>query len=415
MVEMSGTGVRSKRSVLMLCNDRQIDRRILLQADSLEGDGWIVRILAMPLDTPVEDDPRVQRIGNGKQPVAAREGLVLSAYRLLRHRFSMNGAFMRLAKSLVWRFLVDHERFYLRLFMSEARSLVSDVVVAHDLPMLAVGRALAAEFKARLVYDSHELYSEQEFSRSQAQSWRRVEARHIGACDLVVTVNQSIAKELQQRYGLAEVAVIHNAERTFPLGERSWYLHEHFAIPRDHYVLLFQGGLSARRQLPEMVRAMRHLNRDDIHLVILGDGQLSLVLKRLIRRFRLGTRVHLHRAVPQRELLALSASADAGVIPYQAICLNNLYCTPNKLFEFISAGLPILASDLPELRRLVAGNAIGRVTDLSTDKKIAVAFDHFFANPELLKQWRLQLLSVRDRLSWQVEEQNLLALYERFK
>ncbi|MFJ4443739.1 glycosyltransferase family 4 protein [Pseudomonas sp. NPDC089422] len=400
----------------MLSNDRQIDRRILLQADSLQEAGWQVTILAMPLDKRVtHEDERIQRIGALVETQARKENRILQIYRLARSLMPMNGFFMRKIKSFAWRFVIDQERFYMNLFMADGRRHVADVVVAHDLPMLAVGRALAEEFNAALVYDSHELFSEQEFTPGEQRSWADIERRHVRSCKRVITVNPSIAHELESRYAISEVAVIHNAERICPLGARSWYLHERFAIPRDHFVLLFQGGFSAGRNLEELVQAMAYVSDPRIHLVFLGEGQLSERLQRLTTKKRVGSRVHFHPAVPQAQLLEVTTAADAGVIPYQAICLNNYYCTPNKLFEFISAGLPILASDLPELRRLVAGNAIGRVESLDTPEKMASAITAMFQNADQLQAWRDNLLTVRETLSWQREGERLKQIYEELK
>lgn len=403
------------RRILMLCTDRRIDRRISLQADSLEEDGWQVTILAMPLDQPApETDPRVVRLGAAGMQ-ARREGRVLAIYRVVRRHLPMNGRLMRLLKSFAWRFLVDQERFYLNLFLADGRRHPAEIVVAHDLPMLAVGRALAEELGARLVYDSHELYSEQEFSPGQRAAWAKIERRHIHACDRVITVNPSIAKELQTRYGLAKVEVILNAERVGQLPPRSTYLHKHFGIPAAHRILLFQGGLSATRNLVELVEAMARLSDRSIHLVLLGDGQLWHSLQRLVAQRGLQEQVHLHPAVAQAELLAVTAAADAGVIPYQGICLNNYYCTPNKLFEFVAAGLPILASDLPELRRLVEDQQIGRVADLGTPATIATAIADFFADEQRLQRWRDNLLEVRRELSWEREGERLKRIYGAFR
>lgn len=399
--------------MLMLCNDRQIDRRILLQADSLQEAGWHVTILAMPRDeVAFDDDPRVVRIGAQSEAAARRENRVLAAYRFVRGYLPMNGYFMRLLKSVAWRFAVDQERFYLNLFLAEGRRYPAEVVVAHDLPMLAVGRALAAEFKARLVYDSHELYCEQEFARWQKKTWAAIEQRHIHACDRVITVNPSIARELEKRYALEKVFVIHNAERVGPLPERSRYLHERFGIARDQRILLFQGGLSAGRNLTELVQAMTGLESSNIHLVILGNGQMARELQRIVARQGLEKRVHFHPAVPQAQLLSITRSADAGIIPYQAICLNNYYCTPNKLFEFISAGLPILASDLPELRRLVHEQQIGLVADLSSGSRLTQAISEFFSDDSQLQAWRSNLEKVRQEMSWQREGEVLKRIYE---
>ncbi|ROM15704.1 MULTISPECIES: glycosyltransferase [Pseudomonas] len=405
-----------KPQALMLCNDRQIDRRILLQADSLEEDGWHVTILAMPLDDIAgTEDPRVVRIGAQQESAARRENRVLHAYRIVRRHLPMNGRLMRFLKSLAWRFLVDQERFYLNLFLADGTRHPAQVVVAHDLPMLAVARQLAQESGARLVYDSHELYCEQEFSRGQQLSWAKIERKHIHACDRVITVNPSIAHELQERYGLAEVSVIHNAERIGPLQPKSAYLHQCFGVPVEHQILLFQGGFSAGRNLPELVEAMALLRSLPIHLVLLGGGQLTTSLQRLIARRGLQSRVHLHPAVPQARLLEITAAADAGVIPYQPICLNNYYCTPNKLFEFIAAGLPILGSDLPELRRLIEGHKIGHVTNLGSPQQIASAITNFFADEKRLQGWSERLTAVREELSWQRESQQLKQIYGMFK
>lgn len=399
----------------MLCNDRQIDRRILLQADSLEEDGWQVRILAMPLDSPEPEDPRVVRIGAHAEVRAGRESRVLSAYRLFRRWLPMNGHLMRMLKSFAWRFLVDQERFYLNLFLADARLLPGAVIVAHDLPMLAVGVALAEERGLPLVYDSHELYCEQEFSRGQQLNWAGIERKHIGRCDRIITVNPSIAGELQRRYGVTGVQVIHNAERVAPIQQRSRYLHDYFDIAHQRPVLLFQGGLSAGRNLEALIEAMAAPRIADVHLVLLGSGQLASRLQRLIVRFGLQSRVHLHPAVAQSELLDITRSADAGVIPYQPICLNNYYCTPNKLFEFIAAGLPILASDLPELRRLVHENGIGMVADLSSSRRIAGAVAEMFSDPLRIEGWRKHLLRVRQELSWQIEGEKLKQIYRALR
>jgi len=282
------------------------------------------------------------------------------------------------------------------------------------LPVLAVGRELTQAFQARLVYDSHELFCEQEFSRSERASWAKVEQRHIHACDQVITVNPSIAHELQQRYGLKQVGVIYNAERIIPLSARSWYLHERFGIARNHPILLFQGGFSAGRNLPELVCAMALLRHLPVHLVLLGDGKMADSLRRLIVRKGLQERVHLHAAVAQSELLSVTASADAGIIPYQGICLNTHYCTPNKLFEFVAAGLPIIASDLPELRRLIHNKGIGRVANLATPKDIASAIEGFFADGKL-QHWRANLFAIRHEMSWQHESDKLKKIYGAFK
>jgi glycosyltransferase involved in cell wall biosynthesis len=157
---------------------------------------------------------------------------------------------------------------------------------------------------------------------------------------------------------------------------------------------------------------MRYVTNEHIVLVILGDGLLVRKLKKIAALQGLNARVYFHDAVPQNELLTLTASADAGVIPYQANCLNNLYCTPNKLFEFIAAGIPIIATDLPEIRNLVEGNSVGMVGDTSSPRAMAGLIDDFFSNERRFVYWKSQLALTRERVCWEQEEKKLVAIYE---
>ncbi|MCV2218231.1 glycosyltransferase [Thauera sp. Sel9] len=403
---------QSKRSVVMLTADRQIDRRILLEADSLETAGWAVTIVAMPLDTEDDtEDVRIVRLSTSGSPVA-RENLILRSYRWVRRVIPMNGAAMRALKTWAWRYLVDQEAFFTRLFADTAARFSPDVFVAHDLPMLAVARQHAARCGAKLVYDSHELYCEQEFSEREKLRWAAIEARHIGACDAVITVNASISAELEKRYGIRNVGVIHNADRTSTPPKRARLFHSLFSLPDSSRILLLQGGLSAGRNLESLVEAMVHVRDESIVLVILGDGALSKILATIVRNLGLGNRVFLHPAVPQADLPRYTVAADAGVIPYQATCLNNHYCTPNKLFEFIAAGLPILASDLPEIRRMVEGRDIGLVGDMSKPQSIARLIEALFQDKARFSKWMRNASSARQEVCWEIEGSKLVAIYE---
>lgn len=399
----------------MLTPDRQIDRRILLSADSLEAAGWDVTIIAMPLDgQSADDDRRVVRIDSDAGP-AIRESGVLDIYRWVRGRVPMNGRLMRWMKRLAWRYLVDQESFYSKLFYGRASRYSPRVFVANDLPMLPVAAQLAEACGARLVYDSHEFYSEQEFSDREKRRWAEIEAKYIGACDVVITVNQSIATELEQRYGVSGVRVIYNAERTRNTPAVSRRFHETFGLSAEKKILLLQGGLSAGHNLEVLVDAMRYVQNPSVVLVVLGDRLLLKDLQKMAQQEGLMGRVYFHAAVPQNELLALTAAADAGVIPYQATCLNNRYCTPNKLFEFIAAGLPILATDLPEIRRLVEGQQIGQVGDTSSPPKLAALMDDFFSDEQRFAAWKAQVSVARQIICWEQEEQKLVKIYEALR
>lgn len=402
--------------VLMLTADRQIDRRILLEADALESAGWAVRILGMPLDRPEQaPDPRVIRLGITPTH-HAREFLVLELYRKMRALLPMNSALMRRLKALAWAYFVDQEKFYVDLFLGEALRHPAALVVAHDLPMLPVGARVAKAMGTGLVYDSHELFAEQEFSEREKRRWRLIEDQYIRSADLVITVNQSIASELEQRYGLSDVQVILNAERPHqPDPAHRNALRQRLGLSETAIIGLYQGGLSAGRNLETLVRAMTEVAVPELHLVFLGDGQMAAPLGRLSAELGVSDRIHFLAAVPQRDLLHLTASADFGIIPYQANCLNTYYCTPNKLFEFIASAVPMVASDLPELRRFVGDMGIGLIGDLSTAGTAAAVLNGMASDAGMRQAFRERLAVVRDDISWNIEGKRFAAMLDRFR
>src|SRR5262249_9575725 len=159
----------------------------------------------------------------------------------------------------------------------------------------------------------------------------------------------------------------------------------------DARIALYQGGVLAERNLETLVKAARFLRDPRARIVFMGAGDHLPPLKALAARLGVADRVLFHPEVAQDDLLRHTRAAHVGVIPSQATCLNNYYCTPNKLFEFIAVGLPIVATDLPELRRFVAGYRIGSVGDTSSPEKLAALIEALMSSDEALAQARAML------------------------
>jgi glycosyltransferase involved in cell wall biosynthesis len=207
------------------------------------------------------------------------------------------------------------------------------------------------------------------------------------------------------------VHTVHNAERAYVGSTDKRLFHRVFGLEPAAFILLFQGGTLAGRNLETLVDAMAHVRNPAIHLVFLGDGPLQGRLARRAHAAGIAERVHFHAAVPWSELLAYTASADVGIIPYQPTCLNNLYSTPNKLFEFAAAGLPMIATDLPELRRLIVENGMGLVTDTASPGNLAHIVDALAADATKLAGFRAGVAVARQRLDWDQEAKILMEVY----
>lgn len=388
----------SADDVIMFTMDERIDRRILLAAGTLIASGLSVRVYAPARGAAPQEPAWVSRIALDAQ---GSHGLGLRLYRLLRDRLPFLRPLLRFA---VWRVVQRPQDLFSGLFAPVVASAAAPVYVAHDLPMLPVALAARARHGGKVLYDSHELYPEQEFSEHERDLWRRTEAELIGQADAVITVNDSIADEMARRYGIARPTVVTNAETFRPAPLPGGRLRRALGWDADVPLVLYQGGLSPNRNIHTLVAAFRHLRHPSACLAVLGDGAVKPELERLVNSLGIGSRVRFHPAVPQDELPGMTADADIGVIPYRATCLNNLYCTPNKLYEFVMARLPVVASDLPELRRVVAGGGLGLVGDTATPESFAALLDEALA---MLAQRKTELRAAAEdaahRLSWDVE------------
>jgi glycosyltransferase involved in cell wall biosynthesis len=242
--------------------------------------------------------------------------------------------------------------------------------------------------------------------------WARLERRLLPRADLAITVNELIAGEMARRYRVQPPLVVLNCPDPPPMFDptaRYDLIRERLDLPHATPIVLYQGWMSEGRGLENLVRAAPRL-RDGAAVVFMGYGEYQAALERLAAQDASG-RVHFIPAVPQRELLAYCASADVGVIPYQAVDLNNYYTSPNKLFDFIQAGLPIVASDLPYLRKVIVGNDLGVVTRLDRPEDYAAAINSVLALPDRAAKLRANLLRAAPGYTWAAQAAKLIEAY----
>lgn len=402
--------------------DTRLDRRVVLQCDGLIARGHQVTLYAVPSPDAANDPAYVRRLDqltNGATASPSTYSRVVAIKRWLEAKLPGPArGLVPLARRLFWSgyqwfvgkqaVLVFAEPF--EAILTEA--IAADLYIAYDLPMLPVAVRAKQRFGGKLLYDSHELFPDQGFSGREERQWRALESALIGQADCVVTINPSVAGILQQRYGLSQVHSIYNADLLpSPPPARGRRFHQRLALPQEARILLYQGRFSLDRNLDVLVRMMPHLNDTSLHLVFLGNGPAGDRLARLVQQLGLSRQVHFIDTVPQAELIAYTASADLGLIPYQDTCLNNRYCTPNKLFEFVIAALPAVASDLPELRRLYAEYGIGLSGNTADPERLA-ALVQTALEPARWQALHAATLRARDVLNWQQEGAKFVQILE---
>lgn len=401
--------------VCMLTPDRdRVDTRILLQARSLAAVGCQVIILGLPSVAPEDSLPAGVTLVtvNPNSVVTARLTHLRKLYTRLRAtgRFFWALAWTRRIFETLWR---EPDKYFTGVFLQSARDLRADVYVAHDLPVLPAAVQAAEGAGARVVYDAHELYAEQEFAHRLRERWSEIERRWIGGADAVTTVNPGIGAALEQRYRVRRPEVLFNCPRRYTLPQpRPRVFHEMWGLSSVARIVLYQGAVVPHRNLEALVRAACTLQDPRLVIVLLGDGSERKRLMRLAKRLGLAEAVRFHAAVRPESLMEHTASADLGVVPYLGTSENTRLCTPHKLFEFVQAEVPVIAHNLPELARIIAGEGLGWIDDMSCAEAIGTAikkwFDHYQPSFD-----RATFSDAKGRYCWEAQERTLYQVYEQ--
>jgi glycosyltransferase involved in cell wall biosynthesis len=290
-----------------------------------------------------------------------------------------------------------------------ARRERPDVVHAHDAAMLAPGW-LASRRGGALVYDSHELATGVPYrSRFWALLVAGVERLFVPGCEAVITVSEGIARRIQLRYRLERTPiVVRNVPDLPPPGPGVPDLRRELGS-NSAPLVLHHGALAADRGCESLVRAMEQL--PSAHLLLLGaEGPYAEQIRALVEGLALGSRVHFRPPAPLPELLSHTAQADVGVTLLEGVCENHRLALPNKVFEYVAAGIPVVASDLPELAALVREYGIGFTVDVADPASVADGIRRALearSDPELLRS----LATAGELLSWRRERERLIGVY----
>lgn len=255
-------------------------------------------------------------------------------------------------------------RYRSREMTAVAIRLKPDIIHCHDCMTLPAGYHIKQALGIPLVYDAHEIY-EAAASRMAGITdyYARIHTKYLRHVDGFITINDSAALYYRHAYPAAPPAVvIRNAIALTPTLPYDGRLHDAAGLPLSQHILLYQGGYSTERGLPILVRAASMLP-DGWTLVMMGWGPLAGQLKQIAAytSARAGrdasdagqAKVRFIPPVPARELKSWTQGASVGIIPYEGKMLNHWISTPNKLWEYPSAGVPLIVQPFPEMRRVV--------------------------------------------------------------
>jgi glycosyltransferase involved in cell wall biosynthesis len=305
------------------------------------------------------------------------------------------GAFWKTVRTLEWSWRILHV----------LKSAEIACVNCHSLAVLPLGVWLKRRHKAKLVYDTHELETETSTMRGPVR-WvaRLVEKAMVRRVDALVAVSRSIATWYAGHYPRVPVTVIRNVPESSQESVEFCDLKARLAVPPGALLFVYQGVLSAARGI-EILLSVFSRAEQDRHIVFIGFGPLKDAVQEAARRH---SNIHFHPGVPPDQVRPLTAGADVGIHLIENTCLNHYYCLPNKIWEYLNAGLPVVVSDFPEMAAVVREFDCGWTCPVEADSALSLINGLTAATVADRKH---NTISAKTRFGWHLEEPALLGVY----
>ena len=231
------------------------------------------------------------------------------------------------------------------------RKITVGYINCHSLWALPLSVFLKRKDKAKLIYDAHELETERAGLKGYKQKTAKIlERKLIKYCDKIIVVGDFIAEWYKNEYQRDDVYSIRNVpNKNSVVDEKSNILRELFGLSPEDIIFIYQGIINKGRGVDILIEAFKD-NNDNKHLVIMGYGNQEYLAKEASIKYK---NIHFVPAVLPKEIPLYTSGADVGVFMVENIGLSYYLCLPNKFFEYLYCGLPVIVSDFPEMKSIV--------------------------------------------------------------
>lgn len=370
-----------KRLIVSVINDLVTDRRVHKVCNFLDENGFDVLLVGREISNSLPMDKRAYKTHRMKL-IFEKGPLFYAEYNI--------------------------RLFFLLLFRP------AELLLSNDLDTLMPNYLISKLKGIPVVYDSHELFTQtpEVMHRPFVQkTWKLIEKCIVPNLQDAYTVNASIARIFRYQYGTDFKVVRNIPEMT---GIERIETRKELGLPENKKIILLQGaGINIDRGSEELVEAMKYLN-DEYLLLIIGGGDVFELLKQIVKKENLFSKVMIKSKLPFKKLHQYTINADLGVSIDKDSNLNYRYSLPNKLFDYIHAGIPVIASDLPEVRKIVEKYGIGDIIKDHKPENIASKIREMLESQQQLNEWKENLRLASVELSWQNEQKNLKGIYTKY-
>jgi glycosyltransferase involved in cell wall biosynthesis len=356
--------MQNKKIIVSVSNDLSNDQRVHRVCTSLSNIGYDVLLCGRRL----RNSPAINR-----------------NYKTRRFRLIFN-------KGVLFYACLNLRLFFFYLFNHV------DVILANDLDTLVAAGFVSKIKNIKIIYDSHELFTEVpelETSPRKRQIWLKFEQRHIKRVHSSYTVCKSIADFYNKKYD-TNMQVIRNLpfKREFPA--------DYQVRPKN---LIYQGALNKDRGIDLMISAMQYI--DGYNLIVAGKGDLENQLKEHAKDLKLDKRVIFTGNLSFDNLYELTKTARLGFSLEQGDSLNYKYSLPNKVFDYIQAGVPVVCSNLPEMRNIIDKYNCGITISPKNAEELASVINELLNDDYKLISFHKNCEVAAEVLNWENEEKEL--------
>ena len=289
----------------------------------------------------------------------------------------------------------------------------ADMLIANDLDTLLPNHLVRFIKKTPLIYDSHEYFTEvpELVSRKHIQAiWKFIERKLFPKQTDIITVNDSIAGLFENDYGIRPSVVRNIPRKRLPVEKVS---KKKLGLPENSHVIILQGsGINVDRGSEELIEAMQFVN--NAVLLIVGGGDVIDTLKLMTKKFEIEQKVIFKPRVPYLQLMQYTAIADLGLTLDKSTNLNYKFSLPNKLFDYIQSGVPILSSRLPEIESIIQQYDVGDFISDHIPQNIAKRINQILSNPVQMEKWKKNCKFAASELTWENEEKVLIDIYSKY-
>lgn len=286
----------------------------------------------------------------------------------------------------------------------------TEVILSNDLDTLLASYLASSLKQSKLVYDSHEYFTgvPEIINRPFVKStWESIEKWIFPKLKVIYTVNDSIANLYRNKYG-KELKVIRNVSKKPEQKETK--TRAELGLPQNQNIIILQGsGINVDRGAEEAVQAMRYV--DNALFLIIGSGDVIVTLKEMVTEMNISDKVRFLGKLPYDEMMQFTRNADLGITLDKDTNINYRYSLPNKVFDYIQAGIPVLASNLVEVANVIKTYNVGDIVESHEPKAIAQIMTEMLGDEDKRAVWKKNLKLAADELCWENESIKLKEIY----